>query len=55
MERSMAEELEELNVKSLKGTFTIENAKSVSDIPGSNSREHLFKVIKDYLLSLRKH
>ena len=54
MERSMAEELEELNVKSLKGTFTIENAKSVSDIPGSNSREHLFKVIKDLFTFSKK-
>lgn len=46
-------ELEVIN-KSIKGKNTIESAKVLSDIPPSNSKDDLFKVIKElYLLSKR--
>ena len=45
--KSMTEELDDLNRKSLKGTYTIESAKAVADIPTNNSREHLFNIVKD--------
>lgn len=45
--KTMTEELDNLNKKSLKGTYTIESANAVADIPTNNSREHLFKVVKE--------
>ena len=50
----MTDELEQLNKKALKGTCTIESAKAVTDITTNNSREHLFKVVKDLFAFSKK-
>ena len=52
--QTMTDELEALNKKSLKGTFTIESAKAVAEIPPNNTREHLFKVVKDLFAFSKK-
>jgi hypothetical protein len=52
--QTMTDELEQLNKKSLKGTCTIESAKAVTDITTNNSREHLFKVVKDLFAFSKK-
>lgn len=44
--KTMTDELNVIN-KSLKGTKTIESAVAVKDIPTNNSKEDLFKVVKE--------
>ena len=52
--KTMTEDLDAINKKSLKGTCTIDSAKTVADIPTSNSREHLFKVVKELFAFSKK-
>ena len=49
----MTDELTVIN-KSLKGTKTIESATAVKDIPTTNSKEDLFKVIKELYVFSKK-
>ena len=52
--KTMTEELDTINRKSLKGTCMIDSAKAVADIPTNNSREHLFKVVKELFAFSKK-
>lgn len=52
--KTMTEELENINRRAFKGTCTIENAKVIADITTNNSREHLFKVVKELFAFSKK-
>ena len=51
--KKMTDELEVIN-KSLKGTKTIDSATAVKDIPTTNSKEDLFKVMKELYVFSKK-
>ena len=52
--QTMTDELEQLNKNSFIGTCTLESAKAVTGIASSNSRERLFKVVKDLFAFSKK-